>query len=168
MALPIPVCAIRWPVAQLIIAVSFAAASDVELATYRGHYRNIDYGYTVEPGFFGKGSAVGAPNHGFVIDLGDLTRIWVVDSSYENPNDSPHVFGRFNTKPGPLTAERKQWRTRAHGHSVLHILTIARVFDRKSPIIYTVGLDFTADDREKAQRLFNAMIDSFRLIPVGP
>jgi hypothetical protein len=49
-----------------------------------------------------------------------------------------------------------------------HQEIIARGFDRGSPIIYTIQVDTTAENRDAAYRIFEAIVKSFRTFRVRP
>ena len=140
-----------------------------EPVKWRGRYTNVDYGFSVKipAGFVGEGSVAPAPNHGFAIHLGERSVVWV-DATYENSPDSPHEFGSFNAKLGVLQAERKSWGDNESGINLLHCSVVARGFDRSTPIIYTIQVDTTAAHREEAMWVFEAVVNSFRQVPVRP
>jgi hypothetical protein len=138
------------------------------MQTFHGRYVNIDYRFSVEipDGLIGKGAPIHAPNHGFTITLHPKSVVWV-DATYEMP-DSPHTFGRLNTRLGTLKAEQKSWKTTGQGSESLHRAIVARGFDRGTPIIYTIQLETTLAYREEAFRVFESVLNSFRIIPVRP
>jgi hypothetical protein len=107
-----------------------------------------------------------APNHGFAITIHPNSVIWV-DASYEI-SESPHKFGRFNSQLGRLKAERKTWNDIDQGVERFHESIVARGFDRRTPIIFTIQLDTTAENRVEAIRVFQALVESFRQIRIRP
>ena len=133
---------------------------------FRGRYTNVDYGYSVviPDGLVGENDPAPAPNHGFGITLSSGTNLWV-DASYEAV---PYEFGRFNGRLGRLKAERKTWTDTDQGIEHFHQSIVARGFDRRSPIIFTIQLDTTAEHRAEATRAFDALVKSFRTFPVRP
>lgn len=130
---------------------------------FRGRYRNVDYGFSVviPDGLAGENDP--AP-HGFGITFGYGSTLWV-DASYEAV---PYEFGRFNARLGKLKAERKSWSETKNGVEVFHEGIVARGFDRRSPIIFTIQLDTTAEHRAEASRVFESIVKSFRTFPVRP
>lgn len=127
--------------------------------TFRGRYVNEDYGFSVRipKGMIGSNAPAPAPNHGFGIDLGKGSSVWV-DASYEI---NPHQFGRMNARLGDLKAERKVFRQ-------FHQSVVARGYDRGSPIIYTIQCNTTAEHQAEALRVFNQLVKSFRRVPIHP
>jgi hypothetical protein len=127
--------------------------------TFRGRYVNEDYGFSVQipKGMIGSNAPAPAPNHGFGIDLGKGSSVWV-DASYEI---NPHQFGRMNARLGDLKAERKVFRQ-------FHQSVVARGYDRGSPIIYTIRCNTTAEHQAEALRVFNQLVKSFRRVPIHP
>jgi len=127
--------------------------------TFRGRYVNEDYGFSVRipKGMIGSNAPAPAPNHGFGIDLGKGSSVWV-DASYEI---NPHQFGRMNARLGDLKAERKVFRQ-------FHQSVVARGYDRGSPIIYTIRCNTTAEHQAEALRVFNQLVKSFRRVPIHP
>jgi hypothetical protein len=156
----------------LAFAALFAIGADSlgqeAMQTFRGLYVNVDYGFSVEipDGLIGKGAPTHAPNHGFTINLNPKSAVWV-DATYDMP-DSPHTFGRFNTRLGTLKAELKSWKTTGQGSESLYRAIVARGFDRGTPIIYTIQLETTPAYREESFRVFESVLNSFRIIPVRP
>jgi hypothetical protein len=134
---------------------------------FRGRYANIDYGFSVEipAQVVGEGTAAPAPNHGFAIRF-DEKSVLLVDASYD-VTEPPHRFGRSNARLGTLKAERKTWKTTEDGREKFHQEIIARGFDRGSPIIYTIQVDTTAENRDAAYRIFEAIVKSFRTFRVS-
>jgi hypothetical protein len=153
-------------------AVLFAIGADSECQeatqTFRGRYVNVDYGFSVEipDGLIGKGAPIHAPNHGFTIILNPKSAVWV-DATYDMP-DSPHTFGRFNTRLRTLKAELKSWKTTGQGSESLYRAIAARGFDRGTPIIYTIQVQTTPESRDEAFRVFQAVLNGFRIIPIRP
>ena len=76
--------------------------------------------------------------------------------------DSPHAFGSFNARLDNLRAERRSWSDSEGGIKLLHESIVARGFDRRTPIIYTIKLDTTAEHRHDGLRVLEALIASFR------
>jgi len=52
------------------------------------------------------------------------------------------------------------------GVRLLHESIVARGSGRPTPIIYTIQLDTIAEHRLHALEIFNALIDSFHVMPV--
>jgi hypothetical protein len=112
----------------------------------------------------GENAPAPAPNHGFGITLSPGTNLWP-DASYEAV---PFEFGRFNGRLRKLKAERKTWNDTGLGIDQFHESIAARGFDRRSPIIYTIQLNTTAEYRAEATRVFGALVKSFRTFRVRP
>ena len=153
------------PVSQSLNA---ASVDDAPGCQFRGRYANIDYGFSVEipAQVVGEGTAAPAPNHGFAI-RSDEKSVLLVDASYD-VTEPPHRFGRSNARLGTLKAERKTWKTTEDGREKFHQEIIARGFDRGSPIIYTIQVDTTAENRDAAYGVFDAIVKSFRTFRVRP
>ena len=145
-----------------------ASEDDASGCQFRGRYANIDYGFSVEipAQVVGEGTAAPAPNHGFAISF-DEKSVLLVDATYD-VTEPPHRFGRSNARLGTLKAERKTWKTTEDGREKFHQEIIARGFDRGSPIIYTIQVDTTAENRDAAYRIFEAIVKSFRTFRVRP
>ena len=136
------------------------------LRTFRGRYTNEDYGFSVviPDGLVGESASAPAPNHGFGITWNSESTLWV-DASYEVV---PYDFRRFNARLGKLKAVHGARSETKNGVEVFHESIVARGFDRKSPIIYTIQLDTTAEHRVEGLRAFDVLMRSFRTIPIRP
>jgi hypothetical protein len=128
---------------------------------------NVDYGFSVDvpAGLVGERIAPPAPNHGFAITLEEKSTVWV-DASYEMP-DSLRKHN-VNARLGWLKAELKVWKTTESGRDQFHKAIIARGFDRGTPIIYTIQVDTASEHDDPAYRAFEAIIRSFRNVPIRP
>jgi hypothetical protein len=161
--------AIRTAVAFAALFV-ISAGSECQEARqrFRGRYVNVDYGFSVEipDGIIGEGAAIHAPNHGFKINLRSKSAVWV-NAEYEMP-DSPHTFGSFNSRLGTLKAERTSWKKTGEGSEFVCRAIVARGFDRGTPIIYTIKVKTTPPYRDDAFRVFQALQNGFRIIPIHP
>jgi hypothetical protein len=131
----------------------------------RGRYTNVDYGYSVDipAGLVGERSAAPNPNHGFAITLSPKSVVWV-DASYEM-EDTPETLGKLDSRLGTLKAARKSWKTMEGGREELHQSVVAR---GSGGIIYTIQVDTTSEQKDSAYRIFEAVVRSFRTIPIRP
>jgi hypothetical protein len=152
----------------LSLVVSIIAPNQETTQTYRGHYVNVDYGFAVDipHALVGEGNPIHAPNHGFKIRLHPNSAIWV-DASYDAA-DPPQQFSHFNARLGTLQAVRRSWKTTEQGIEVLHESVTAEWSDRGTPIIYTVEVDSTAAYQNEAISVLEAVLKSFRKVPVRP
>jgi hypothetical protein len=144
---------------------SSAKISSKGVTEVRGRYTNADYGYSVDvpSGLVGKRNSSPNPNHGLAIALPPKSVVWV-DASYDMP-DTPQKFGDLNSELGTLKAERKVWKTTQGGHEELHQALVAR---GSGGIIYTIQVDTTPKQKDPAYRIFEAVVRSFRAIPIRP
>jgi hypothetical protein len=83
------------------------------------------------------------------------------------PDDSPRPISG-NARLGTLKAERNLWKTTEDGRDQLHQRIIARGFDRGTPILYTIEVDAAPEHRDQAYRIFEAVVGSFRKVPIRP
>ena len=145
--------------------VGLAGSDNTAPTVVRGRYNNVDYGYSVDipTGLVGERSAAPNPDHGFRITLSPKSVVWV-DASYDMP-DTPQTFGTLNSRLGTLKAERKSWRTTESGGEQLHQAIAAL---GSGGIVYVIQVDTTPRHKDSAYRIFDAIVRSFRTIPVRP
>jgi hypothetical protein len=147
-------------------------------AAYQGRYTNEDYGFevTIPAGYTGRGAAVYAPNHGFVVTTQDGSTV-SVDASYDTivgPSGEgfEQQMTRLNGPPVAILGGLRAWKSTGtavrKGRRVVERGIIARrVSEEGDAIIYTISESADEGKRGAADRLFEELVASFRVIPIA-
>lgn len=146
---------------SLSSSVSSAQAIETRLT---GRYTNVDYGFevTIPKDLWASRPSAPYPNHGFVIPVSSKTKVWV-DAHYDMP-DTPYRFSNHDAQLGTIKAERRSWHDNKSGAEMHHKAIVA--LNRE--ILYTVEFDAEPTRKAEAERVFDALINSFRMIPIRP
>jgi len=159
--------------ASWLILCSFADSS----VRYQGRYVNKDYGFevTIPPGYVGIGAALSAPNHGFLLKTRDGAMVSVVANYDTVQSPSGESFEqqmmRANGPPAANLGGLKAWasakrRVERGRHRFEKGIVARRVSQDGDAIIYSISEDAQEEAHGAADRLFEKVVDSFRVMPV--
>lgn len=167
---------IRFAVSLLGILALFLANGSA--AAYRGRYINEDYGFavTIPRGYTGRGAAGSAPNHGFVVTTQDGSTI-SVDASYDtvvgpSGESFEQQMTRLKGPPTSILGGLRAWKStgitmRKRGPVLERGIVARRISEEGDAIIYTISESAHQRSHGLADRLFDELIASFRVIPIA-
>jgi hypothetical protein len=169
------------------VALLTAPIRSTDRVEYRGVYTNMDYGFSVDipSGLVGTGTAPGAPNHGFVLELPGGARI-EVQAFYINPDDRvpfPPVLTKglpVRTADGVLLRDELTWLSGLRAERTLtrvgtesssrettvvdRIVAVRKDLDGNPYIRYEISLTARSTSHAEYGKTLSKIIREFRLM----